>query len=304
LSRDQRSLRADWPICSARVQAARRSPVATCAVFMAVGWCPNAAAPHPSCGSPAIPMARAESRETVCCARETSRSPPTVLRQRGAARPQAPVRLRGGGGAAPRHPQQRPPSGPARAQAAQHRRQGRAKGLWAHERSSPHAGHPDRARWPGGAQRDPGRLQARRLPSLRCDARARDRTPRPVSPGHRRPGRAEAPRPCRPCPARVFALNGPETCGPQDGDGGPRPPLRRRPPCGTHARSSGRRCPTAGLPTPARMGPRGKRPRHPAPAGSGPCPAWPPRARDGGCGQGPGPSAARTGGGHQAAGPS
>ena len=36
------------PIFSAVLQAERRSPLATCSVFMAVCWCINVTAPHPS----------------------------------------------------------------------------------------------------------------------------------------------------------------------------------------------------------------------------------------------------------------
>ena len=48
------------PLFSAGVQAERRPPLATCAVGMAVGWCTNAAAPHPSCGARAVVTTRAE----------------------------------------------------------------------------------------------------------------------------------------------------------------------------------------------------------------------------------------------------
>ena len=59
------------PFFSAVGQAERRSPLATCAGFIAVGWCPHGAAPNPSRGARAMTLARAESQETVCCARET-----------------------------------------------------------------------------------------------------------------------------------------------------------------------------------------------------------------------------------------
>ncbi len=36
------------PIFSAVLQAERRSPLATCSVFMAVCWCINVTAPHPA----------------------------------------------------------------------------------------------------------------------------------------------------------------------------------------------------------------------------------------------------------------
>ena len=174
-------------------------------------------------------MASAESRDPGFCALATSLDPPTVLRKRGATRPHVPVRLRCGGGAAHGNHQQRPPYEQEREQASKHTRKVRAKGLCAPERSSTQAVHHCSARLPGCAHRDPVRLQARRLPSLSCGERYRDRTPRPVSTCHRPPGQAYAPRSLKPCPSRVFSLNGPETCGPQGGCGGPRRPLRRRP---------------------------------------------------------------------------
>jgi hypothetical protein len=36
------------PIFSARLQAKRRPPLATCAVFIAVGWCTHVTAPNTS----------------------------------------------------------------------------------------------------------------------------------------------------------------------------------------------------------------------------------------------------------------
>jgi hypothetical protein len=174
-------------------------------------------------------MASAESRDTVVCALETYLYPHTVLLKRGATRPHAPVRLRFGGGAAHRNHQQLPPYGQEREQASNQTRKVRAKGLCALERSSTQEVHQCRARLPGCAHRDPVRLQARLLPSLSCGERYRDRTPLPVSTCHRLPGRAYAPRLLRPCPSRVFSLNGPDTFGPQDYCGGTRPPLRRRP---------------------------------------------------------------------------
>ena len=80
-------------------------------------------------------MASAESQGTVFCALETYLDPPTVLRQRGATRPHAPVRLRVGGGAAHTHHQQLPPDGgQERAQASKQTRRVKAQGLGAPQR--------------------------------------------------------------------------------------------------------------------------------------------------------------------------
>ena len=47
----QRSLRADCAHCFRWGSAERRPSLATCSVFIAVGWCPNVAAPHPAGGA-------------------------------------------------------------------------------------------------------------------------------------------------------------------------------------------------------------------------------------------------------------
>jgi hypothetical protein len=211
-------------------QAERRASLATCAVFIAVGWCPHVAAPHTYRGSPAMTMASAESQDTVFCARETSLYPHTVLLQRGATRPHAPVRLRFGGGAAPTHHQQLPPSGgQEREQASQHTRRVKAQGRCAPQRASTHAVQHDSARWPGAAYRDPVRRLARLLPSLRAGDTSPEQKRWYASTYHRRPGPAYAPRWSRPCPCHICSLSGPETCGPQDGGGATGPRLRRRP---------------------------------------------------------------------------
>ena len=49
------------PIFSARLEAKRRPPLATCAVCIAVCWCPHVTAPNTSCGSAAIGRAVPES---------------------------------------------------------------------------------------------------------------------------------------------------------------------------------------------------------------------------------------------------
>jgi hypothetical protein len=100
-SRDRLPLEADFPIFSAGVQAERRSPLATCSVFISVGWCTNVAAPNTYRGSPAMTMASAESHDAVFCALETYQYPHTVLCKGMATRHvRVPVRLRFGGGAA------------------------------------------------------------------------------------------------------------------------------------------------------------------------------------------------------------
>ena len=254
---------------SAVLQAKRSPPRATCSVCMAVCWCTNVTAPHPSCGSPAIKMAATERVGRVLCARETSLSPPTVLRTRGAAPLRAPVRRRGGCGAAHGTQQGRALPIQAREPASKQPRRGRAQGLWAQRRASTPGGPHGRARLPGGAQRDPVRRQARLLPSLHAGASGRARTPPPVATGQSVPGPAEAPRPSTPGPGRVCSLSGPETCGPQGWGGGTVPPWRRRPTGETPGRSAGRRCQHAGPPLPGRLGPRGQRTPQPGPAGSG-----------------------------------
>ena len=193
-----------------------------------------------------------ESVSMVLCALETYLDPHTVLRRLGAAHLRAPVRLRCGGGAAHGHPQGRSPFGQEREQTSQHTRGGGATRLWAQARSATHEVPHGRARGPGGAQRDPGRLQARLLPSLRSGARCPERTRPSVATWQRPPGPAAAPSPSRPCPARVFSLSGPETCGPQDGCGGRGPPLQNRPTCERRGRSACRRGQTAARPMPWR----------------------------------------------------
>jgi hypothetical protein len=69
-------------------------------------------------------MARAEHRCRVCCARAPSLSPPSVLRPRAAAHRCAPVRRRGGGGAAHRDQASHAPSGQAPASTQTHRGRG------------------------------------------------------------------------------------------------------------------------------------------------------------------------------------
>jgi hypothetical protein len=174
-------------------------------------------------------MAVTESIDMVLCALETYLYPHTVLLKRGAAHLCAPVRLRFGGGAAHGHHQGLAPYGQEREQASHQTQRVRAKGLCAHERSSTQEMPHGRARWPGCAHRDPVRLQARLLPSLRSGKRCRDRTRPSVATCHRPPGPVYAPRPSRPCPSRVFSLSGPGTFGPPDGCGGTGPPLRKRP---------------------------------------------------------------------------
>jgi len=174
-------------------------------------------------------MAMAERRATVVCALETSLDPHTVLRKSEAAHRYVPVSARFGGGATPRNHEELAPSGPEREQASHQTRPGQGTvplGAWAFVDAM-------RASWQSTvarlAQRDPVRRQARLRPSLHAGARCRERTPRLVSTSHRRPAPAYAPRPSTPGPCRVFSLSEPDICGPQDGGGGPGPPLRRRP---------------------------------------------------------------------------
>ena len=178
-----------------------------------------------------MPMASAESQDTVFCALATSLSPHTVRRTRGATRPQAPVRLRCGGGAAHKHPQPLPPyGGPEREQASHHTRRVKAQGLCAPKRSSTHPVQPDRARLPGAAYRAPVRRLARLLPARSSGDTSPYRKRWYAATYHRRPGPADAPRWSRPSPCPVFSLSGPETFGPQHGCGATGPRLRRRPP--------------------------------------------------------------------------
>jgi len=64
---------------SAGVQTERHAPLATCAVFLSVGWCPNVAAPNTSWGSLAVMTTSAETALGGLYALETSLSPRTVL---------------------------------------------------------------------------------------------------------------------------------------------------------------------------------------------------------------------------------
>jgi hypothetical protein len=249
-------------------------------------------------------MARSESRATVFYALATSRDPHPVLRKRGATRPHAPGRLRGGGGAAHKHPRPLPPSGQARAQAAQPRRRVKTQCLWAPQRAATPAVAQDSARWPGAAQRAPVRRLARRRPALRAGATAPDRQRGCAATYQRRPTPASAPRGSRPGPGQVCARRGPETVGPQDGCGAPGAPRRSRPTGGTRGPSSCRRSPTACRRRPWRLCPNGTRRRHPAPVGRAPGHGWPPRARDCGACQGPERSGAKTGAWPQGAWPS
>src|SRR5262249_39054066 len=89
-----------FPIFSAGVPTERHPPLAMCSGFIAVGWCPNMAAPNTYRGSPAIKMAATERVGMVLCALETYLYPHTVLRKGKAAHLYAPVRLRFGCGAA------------------------------------------------------------------------------------------------------------------------------------------------------------------------------------------------------------
>jgi hypothetical protein len=124
----------------------RRPPLAPCADLMARGWGgPQGAAPHPACGSRALARAMAAHLGTVGCARAISRSPQAVLLLRGAASLSAPVRSRGGGGAAHGHHEHRPPAGQQRAEASQPTRRGRAKCRGAHRCSATPGGQHARA---------------------------------------------------------------------------------------------------------------------------------------------------------------
>lgn len=84
------------PIFSAAVQAERRVPLATCSVFLSVGWGAQVAAPTTYRGSPAMGMAITERIGMVLWALEASLYPHTVLLQGKAAHLYAPVRLRCG----------------------------------------------------------------------------------------------------------------------------------------------------------------------------------------------------------------
>jgi hypothetical protein len=68
-----------FPIFSAVLQAKRRPSLATCSVFISVGWCTNVTAPNTYGGSTAIGIAVTESVSMVLCALETYLYPHTVL---------------------------------------------------------------------------------------------------------------------------------------------------------------------------------------------------------------------------------
>jgi hypothetical protein len=174
-------------------------------------------------------MAVTESIAMVLCALETYLYPHTVLLKHGAAHLCAPVRLRGGGGAAHGYHQRRAPYGQEREQASNQTRRVRAKRLWAQGRPSTHEVPHGRARWPGCAHRDPVRRQAHLLPSLSSGERCRDRKRPFVATCNRPPAPPYALRSSRPCPCRVCSLSGPDTFAPQDCCGGTGPPLPKRP---------------------------------------------------------------------------
>jgi hypothetical protein len=184
---------------------------------------------------------------------ETYLYPPPVLLKREAAYLYAPVRSRGGCGAAPSNHQELLPVGQEREEASKHTRRVRAKGLWAQRRSATPCVHHDRAQGSGGAHRDPVRPPARLLPSLKSGERGRVQTPPPVSTCHRPFGPAEEPRWSMPCPCHVFSLSGPETFGPQDGGGGTGAPRRTRPTGETHGRAACQQCHSASRPIPWRL---------------------------------------------------
>ena len=66
-------------IFSAGGQTERHAPLATCSVFIAIGWCPNVAAPNTYCGSLAVMTTSAETALGGLYDLETSLSPRTVL---------------------------------------------------------------------------------------------------------------------------------------------------------------------------------------------------------------------------------
>jgi hypothetical protein len=74
------------PFFSAVVEAERRSSLATCSVFISVGWRTDAAAPHTDGGALATVTTSAETTPRGRCDRETSRSPRAVLYKEAAER--------------------------------------------------------------------------------------------------------------------------------------------------------------------------------------------------------------------------
>jgi hypothetical protein len=98
---------------SAGVQAERRPPLATCAVFLAVGWGTHAAAPHPSGGALAGVPTRAETARGGLSTLATSLAPRTVLGQGVAARVPCASASQARGRGRPRH--RDPPSAPRQA---------------------------------------------------------------------------------------------------------------------------------------------------------------------------------------------
>ena len=99
MSRDTLPLGAAFPIFSARGQTERRAPLATCTGFIAVGWCPNTAAPHTYGGSLARQQASAAGHGITLCGLATYPYPHTGLCNRGAGRSpfasEAQARVRG-----------------------------------------------------------------------------------------------------------------------------------------------------------------------------------------------------------------
>src|SRR5262245_23443899 len=89
---------------SAVLQAERRPSLATCAVFIAVYWCPNVAAPNPYGGSLAAVTTRAETTQGGRCAREPSLSPRIVLGKDAAARVPCARECQARGRGSPRQP--------------------------------------------------------------------------------------------------------------------------------------------------------------------------------------------------------
>jgi len=163
------------------------------------------------------------------CALETSLSPPTVLRKRGAAHLGAPVRLRCGCGAAHGHHEGLSRPLQEREHVSTHPQRGRAKRLCAHERASTHEGPRGRAHSPGGAHDAPVRPQAHLLRALRHGARCRDCTLPHVLTGHTPHGLMEGRGPATPGLCQAFSPRGGDPAGPQDWRANILRPLPRRP---------------------------------------------------------------------------
>jgi len=153
---------------SAGGQTERHAPLATCAVFIAVGWCPNGAAPNPYCGSRAVLTPSAETALGGLYDLATYLDPRTVLGKEEAARSPCASECQARGRGSPRQPATPLavcPRAGADVQAKAGRRVQGARPLcsWA---CTTQCDRHHRARYPGASQKRPVRRRAHPLRSF------------------------------------------------------------------------------------------------------------------------------------------